>query len=124
MSDEPEPTVAAPRPTDVSDPAALRKTLDDAVGDILFESQHGIGFTQSMAWANRKLVLMTLTVAAGCVAQFAPLPQPKMRWALGGFVLLFFFLNTVLQFITTYVDKEYIFLIKVGTMTCLCAACL
>jgi hypothetical protein len=100
-----------PTKIDVGDSQALKKTIDDAVGDVLFSDAHG--FSEYMGWSNRRLLLMTAAAAAGFTAQFAPIPLPQGRWILGGLVTLFFILYFALQYLTMFVDKDYIIMTKV-----------
>lgn len=100
-----------PTKIDVSDSQALKKTVDDAVGDVLFSD--AVGFQEYMGWSNRRLLLMTAAAAAGFAAQFAPIPLPQGRLILGALVTLFFILYGALQYLTMFVDKDYIIMTRV-----------
>ena len=63
-------------------------------------------------WDNVKLLLMFVSCVFAMTAQFAPIPFPESREVLGICGSLYFVLSGILQFITTFIDKDMILLTK------------
>jgi len=60
-------------------------------------------------WGNTKLGLMLVACISACVAQFYPLPFPLNRALLAACVFVYFLISGILQYITTFVDRDVIF---------------
>ena len=63
-------------------------------------------------WDNCKLGLMFSACVFAMIAQFAPIPFPESRPVLGVCGSMYFVLSGILQFITTFIDKDMILLTK------------
>jgi signal peptidase complex subunit 2 len=52
---------------------------------------------------------MVAASVAALIAQFYPLPFPANRWLLGACAATYFLLSGVLQFMVTFLDKDFIY---------------
>ncbi|GAX19742.1 hypothetical protein FisN_37Lh006 [Fistulifera solaris] len=92
---------------DLGDMVKMKQVLDEAV--VLAVNQH---VEEEHSWDNWKLLIMFAACVAACVAQFVPIPFPESRPILGICGALYFILSGILQFITTFIDKDAILLTK------------
>ena len=92
---------------DLGDMVKMKQVLDEAV--VLAVNQH---VEEEYSWDNRKLMIMFAACVSACVAQFVPIPFPESRPILGLCGAIYFLLSGVLQFITTFMDKDAILLTK------------
>jgi signal peptidase complex subunit 2 len=92
---------------DVGDVFNLKQILDETVVSTVL-GQWKVDYR----WDNCKLALMATACAFAMVAQFAPIPFPESRPLLGVCCCLYFALSGILQFITTFIDKDCILLTK------------
>lgn len=92
---------------DLGDMVKMKQVLDEAV--VLAVNQH---VEEEYSWDNLKLMIMFAACVSACVAQFVPIPFPESRPILGICGALYFLLSGVLQFITTFIDKDAILLTK------------
>jgi signal peptidase complex subunit 2 len=74
----------------------------------------GIELDQDTAWFDLKLFVMVLACIAGLVAQFYPIPFPDNRVLVLACVGIYFLISGVLQYITWFVDRDYIFQTRDG----------
>lgn len=92
---------------DLGDMVKLKQILDETVASTLLN-----GLPEDYRWDNIKLLIMTLACVFAMLAQFAPVPFPESRPLLGTCCCIYFFLSGVLQFITTFIDKDCILITK------------
>lgn len=92
---------------DLGDMVKLKQVLDEAVAQAVVEPAHHF-VQEDTKWDNFKLSLMTLACVFAMIGQFAPIPFPESRPLLGVCGCLYFLLSGILQFITTYIDKDSI----------------
>lgn len=90
---------------DLGDFVKLKQVLDEAVSASVL--QH---VAEDVSWDNVKLLLMTVACIFAMIAQFAPIPFPESRPVLGVCGTVYFLLSGVLQWITTFIDKDCILL--------------
>mmetsp|Transcript_21551 Transcript_21551/g.32723 ORF Transcript_21551/g.32723 Transcript_21551/m.32723 type:complete len:222 (+) Transcript_21551:156-821(+) len=92
---------------DVGDMLKLKQVLDETVAATVLEH-----IQEDYRLDNAKLAVMTIACIFACIAQFAPVPFPESRPILGVCCCLYFVFSGVLQFITTFIDKDCILLTK------------
>uniref|UniRef100_A0A7S0F5H5 Signal peptidase complex subunit 2 n=1 Tax=Craspedostauros australis TaxID=1486917 RepID=A0A7S0F5H5_9STRA len=92
---------------ELGDMVKLKQVLDETVSVAILDQVE-----EDCRFDNFKLCLMTVACIFAVVAQFAPIPFPDSRPILGACCCLYFILSGVLQFITTYIDKDCILLTK------------
>jgi signal peptidase complex subunit 2 len=92
---------------DLGDMVKMKQVLDEAVAAAVLEQ-----VDEDYHWDNLKLGIMALACGFAMVAQFAPIPFPESRVVLGMCGCMYFVLSGVLQFITTFIDKDAILLTK------------
>lgn len=92
---------------DLGDMVKMKQVLDEAV--VLAINQR---VEEEYSWDNLKLMIMFAACVSACVAQFVPIPFPESRPILGVCGALYFLLSGILQFITTFIDKDAILLTK------------
>lgn len=92
---------------DLGDMVKMKQVLDEAV--VLAINNH---VEEEYSWDNLKLLIMFAACLSACVAQFVPIPFPESRPILGICGALYFLLSGILQFITTFIDKDAILLTK------------
>jgi signal peptidase complex subunit 2 len=92
---------------DVGDMIKLKQILDETVASAILDC-----LQENYSWDNVKLGLMTLACVFAMVAQFAPISFPESRPLLGVCCCIYFMLSGVLQFITTFIDKDCILITK------------
>jgi signal peptidase complex subunit 2 len=92
---------------DVGDMIKLKQILDETVAAAVLEH-----VDEDYRLDNFKLGIMTAACAFACGAQFAPVPFPDSRPILGVCCCVYFLFSGLLQFITTFVDKDCILLTK------------
>lgn len=92
---------------DLGDMVKIKQVLDEAVAAAILEKVE-----EDYKWDNYKLLVMTTACVFAMIAQFAPVPFPESRPILGICGSLYFILSGVLQFITTFIDKDAILLTK------------
>jgi signal peptidase complex subunit 2 len=92
---------------DLGDVVKMKQVLDEAVAAAVLEQVE-----EDYHWDNLKLGIMALACAFAMAAQFAPIPFPESRVVLGMCGCMYFVLSGVLQFITTFIDKDAILLTK------------
>ena len=106
---------------DVYDANAVKRTLDDAALDFLLSPPYKL--SENLFLSNVKLTVMALACTAACIAQFAPIPFPDDRWRLGVFVVAYFVLNGVLQYVQMFIERDYWVSTKVCVRMCVVALC-
>jgi signal peptidase complex subunit 2 len=92
---------------DVGDMIKLKQILDETVASAILDC-----LQENYSWDNVKLGLMTLACVFAMVAQFSPISFPESRPLLGVCCCIYFMLSGVLQFITTFIDKDCILITK------------
>lgn len=92
---------------DLGDMVKLKQVLDETVAATVLEH-----VPEDYRWDNFKLALMASACLFAMIAQFAPIPFPDSRPLLGVCGALYFVLSGILQFITTFIDKDTIVLTK------------
>jgi signal peptidase complex subunit 2 len=92
---------------DVGDVVKLKQILDETVASTVLGH-----WKEDYRWDNCKLAIMAAACAFAMVAQFAPIPFPESRPLLGVCCCLYFAFSGILQFITTFIDKDCILLTK------------
>lgn len=92
---------------DLGDMVKMKQVLDEAVAAAILEQVQ-----EDYRWDNMKLGLMTTACVFAMMAQFAPVPFPQSRPILAVCGSLYFILSGILQFITTFIDKDSILLTK------------
>lgn len=92
---------------DLGDMVKMKQVLDEAVAAAVLEQVE-----EDYRWDNLKLCIMTAACVFALVAQFAPVPFPDSRPILGVCGAMYFLLSGILQFITTFIDKDAILLTK------------
>lgn len=97
---------------DVGDMLKLKQVLDETVAATILEH-----IQEDYRLDNAKLAVMTIACLFACIAQFAPVPFPESRPILGVCCCLYFVFSGVLQFITTFIDKDCILLTKSSNNT-------
>ncbi|KAL7570008.1 hypothetical protein ACA910_021949 [Epithemia clementina (nom. ined.)] len=90
---------------DLGDMIKMKQVLDEGVSASLLDH-----VPENYQWDNVKLLLMFVSCAFAMTAQFAPIPFPESRPVLGVCGTLYFVLSGILQFITTFIDKDMILL--------------
>lgn len=90
----------------------MKKALDEAVVKSFAAAS---GYSEDMRLSNLKLLIMTVACAFGCVAQFYPLPFPANRWLLAICVVVYYGLSAVLQAMTWWVERDYIYSSAAGS---------
>jgi hypothetical protein len=96
------------RLTNLYDQPALKHAVDDAVVHYLAD----VGFEEDYHSSNVKLALGFTACALGALAQFAPLPHPKVVPLLAVCAVLYFALSSAMQYIISYVDRDRIMVSK------------
>lgn len=94
---------------DLGDMVKLKQVLDETVSSAIVEMTD---IPEDYRWDNVKLGIMALACVFAMIAQFAPIPFPESRPVLGICGSLYFMLSGILQFITTFIDKDCILLTK------------
>jgi signal peptidase complex subunit 2 len=92
---------------DLGDIIKIKQVLDESVSAAVLEH-----VKEDYRWDNCKLWIMFLACACAMIAQFAPIPFPESRVVLGLCGSIYFILSGVLQFITSFIDKDSILLTK------------
>jgi signal peptidase complex subunit 2 len=92
---------------DVGDMVKLKQILDETVASTLLGE-----LKEDYRWDNVKLGIMATACVFAMIAQFAPVPFPESRPLLGVCCCLYFLLSGILQFITTFIDKDCILMTK------------
>jgi signal peptidase complex subunit 2 len=92
---------------DLGDMIKMKQVLDESIAGAVLEHVE-----EEYSWDNFKLLLMFIACVFAMVAQFVPIPFPESRPVLGICGSAYFFLSGVLQFITTFVDKDAILLTR------------
>ena len=92
---------------DVGDMVKLKQILDETVASTLLGE-----LPEDYRWDNVKLFIMALACLFAMLAQFSPVPFPESRPLLGICCCVYFMLSGLLQFITTFVDKDCILITK------------
>lgn len=92
---------------DVGDMIKIKQILDETVASAILDC-----LQENYSWDNVKLGLMTLACVFAMVAQFSPISFPESRPLLGVCCCIYFMLSGVLQFITTFIDKDCILITK------------
>jgi len=92
---------------DVGDMVKLKQILDETVASTILGE-----LPEDYQWDNVKLGIMTAACLFAIVAQFSPVPFPESRPLLGVCCCVYFMLSGVLQFITTFLDKDCILITK------------
>jgi signal peptidase complex subunit 2 len=92
---------------DVGDQVKVKQVLDEAVAAAILDLD---GMAENYSWDNTKLSIMALACVFALLAQFVPIPFPESRPVLGVCGSLYFVLSGVLQYITTFIDKDAILL--------------
>ena len=92
---------------ETGDQVKTKQVLDEAVITAVLEQ-----VPEDYGWDNLKLLLMAAACLFACMAQFAPVPFPDSRPILGVCGAAYFVLSGILQFITTFIDKDCILLTK------------
>eukprot|EP00536_Pseudo-nitzschia_multiseries_P003683 jgi/Psemu1/302104/fgenesh1_kg.58_\ len=92
---------------DVGDMIKVKQILDETVAATILEQ-----IDEDYRFDNFKLILMTVACVFAMIAQFAPLPFPDSRIAIGLCCACYFALSGILQLITTFVDQDCILLTK------------
>lgn len=92
---------------DVGDMVKLKQILDETVASTLLGT-----LAEDYRWDNVKLSIMASACIFAIVAQFSPVPFPESRPLLGVCCCVYFMLSGILQFITTFVDKDCILMTK------------
>lgn len=92
---------------DLGDMVKMKQVLDETVTASVLET-----VKEDYRWDNFKLSLMAGACVFAMIAQFAPIPFPESRPILGVCGSLYFILSGILQFITTFIDKDAILLTK------------
>jgi len=64
---------------------------------------------EDSSWGNLKMTIMTTASVSALVAQFYPLTFPDNIWILGVCVVIYFALSGVLQFMVTFLEKDFIY---------------
>jgi signal peptidase complex subunit 2 len=93
---------------DVGDMVKLKQILDETVASTLLATS----LVEDYRWDNVKLSIMASACIFAIVAQFSPVPFPESRPLLGVCCCVYFMLSGILQFITTFVDKDCILMTK------------
>lgn len=92
---------------DLGDMVKMKQVLDESVCAAVLEH-----VPENYSWDNVKLLIMFTACVFAMVAQFAPIPFPDSRPLLGLCGAAYFLLSGVLQYITTFIDKDAILLTK------------
>lgn len=92
---------------DVGDMVKLKQILDETVACTILEN-----VKEDYRIDNAKLGVMAAACLFAVVAQFAPIPFPESRPVLGVCCCIYFVLSGILQFITTFIDKDCILLTR------------
>lgn len=93
---------------DVGDMVKLKQILDETVAATILGSE----LDEEYKWDNIKLGIMGAACIFAMLAQFSPIPFPESRPLLGICCCIYFALSGILQFITTFIDKDCILLTK------------
>lgn len=88
---------------DLGDMVKIKQVLDETVASAILEN-----IAEDYGWDNFKLGIMALSCVFAMIAQFAPIPFPESRPVLGVCGALYFALSGILQFVTTFIDKDCI----------------
>lgn len=88
---------------DLGDMIKMKQVLDEGVSAALLDH-----VPEDYRWDNVKLLIMFISCLFAMTAQFAPIPFPESRPVLGICGSLYFVLSGILQFITTFIDKDMI----------------
>uniref|UniRef100_A0A7S2YSC5 Signal peptidase complex subunit 2 n=1 Tax=Entomoneis paludosa TaxID=265537 RepID=A0A7S2YSC5_9STRA len=88
---------------DLGDMVKMKQVLDEGISSALLDH-----VPEDYNWDNFKLLLMFVSCVFAMTAQFAPIPFPESRPVLGICGSLYFILSGILQFITTFIDKDMI----------------
>ena len=67
------------------------------------------GIAEDHTLGDTKLVIMYVAIAAGCVAQFWPMPFPANRMLLAVCAAVYFLLSAVYQYWVWYVERDVLF---------------
>ena len=70
------------------------------------------GLKEDKSYGNLKLGIMLVSVLVGSIAQFYPRAFPDNRTLLAVCVVIYFALSGVLQYQTTFYDREFIWASK------------
>ena len=93
-----------PQIVDIGDQPAVKRLLDEHACKAVEDAGYPCDFQMS----NTKLIIMTVACVVACIGQFAPIPFPQSRPLLAVCCALYFIFSGVLQYITSFVDKDYI----------------
>jgi len=88
---------------DLGDMVKMKQVLDEAVAAAVLEH-----VPEDYRWDNFKLCIMAGACVFAMIAQFAPIPFPESRPILGVCCVCYFIVSGILQFITTFIDKDSI----------------
>ncbi len=102
-------TPAAPLTTDISDPLAIKATLDDELTKYLTEVKQ---IDEDHTITDAKILIGVLSIIVALYAQFGSIPFPSGRWTLGALVVLYMVLQTGLTYIQGWVQGDAIFIAK------------
>jgi len=97
--------VPEPQKINLSDPGAIKRVLDDTITKYFFEE---LAYVEDTDLSNVKLVLGIFSVALALTAQFYPAPFPENYHILLICCPLYFVFSTILQYIASYKEKEFI----------------
>ena len=87
------------------DAGSMKRALDEKVPGYLSDAT---GLAQDQTFSNRRLAIMAVSVAFGCVAQFYPVAFPGNRLLLACCVVVYFGLSAVLQYQLSWSDRDYL----------------
>mmetsp|Transcript_18282 Transcript_18282/g.23553 ORF Transcript_18282/g.23553 Transcript_18282/m.23553 type:complete len:248 (+) Transcript_18282:168-911(+) len=88
---------------DLGDMVKMKQVLDEGVSSALLDF-----VPEEYNWDNFKMLLMFASCVFAVAAQFIPIPFPESRPVLGICGSLYFIISGILQFITTFIDKDMI----------------
>jgi len=97
--------------TALGDSATIKRLLDDAVIDVLLDSDT-LGFVEDASMSNLKLVVGFSAVGASLLSHVYPAPFPRNWWCLLFCCTFYFVMSGVLQLLLTFVELESILLLK------------
>lgn len=92
------------------DGAAIKRVLDDSVVNYLTQEKH---FAENTKISNWKLLLGVISIALAITAQFYPAPFPENYNILVVCCSAYFVCSSILQYITSYKEKDYILFLQV-----------
>eukprot|EP00735_Rhodelphis_limneticus_P008072 TRINITY_DN20847_c0_g1::TRINITY_DN20847_c0_g1_i1::g.12424::m.12424 TRINITY_DN20847_c0_g1::TRINITY_DN20847_c0_g1_i1::g.12424 ORF type:complete len:178 (+),score=38.86,sp/Q55E35/SPCS2_DICDI/34.13/4e-30,SPC25/PF06703.6/1.5e-29,Polysacc_synt/PF01943.12/0.028 TRINITY_DN20847_c0_g1_i1:57-590(+) len=93
----------------LEDQNAIKNCLDDSVVRFVTEE---LTYPENTKIMDTKILVGTIAILIALVAHFYPLPWPDNRILLGICAVVYFMCSGLLQFIVSFVEKDFFFTVK------------